>query len=62
MLKAIESIKKGEFLKLKEGAKKTFQLNGYCRQNKAYEISDYSDISEFRYVKKGKKVFTDFEF
>ena len=62
MYNEIETISKGDFLRLKKGAKKTFEMKGYCRENKAYEVSDYGDISEFRYLKKGRLVFTGFEF
>jgi hypothetical protein len=58
----IETLKKDTFFRKKEGAKKTFILNGYCRLNKAYEATNWDDASDFIYIKKGKKVFTNFDF
>lgn len=62
MLVQIEKLSKKDFLKIKDGSKKTYYLLGYCRTNKAYEIGNWDDISESRYIKKGKKVFIGFEF
>jgi hypothetical protein len=61
-MKKINELKKNDFFKRKDGAKKVFILNGYCRINKAYEATNYDDISEFIYLKKGKEVFTNFEY
>lgn len=61
-MEKIENLKKGDFFKKKEGAKKTFYKIQYCRTNKAWECGDWDDISEFIYLKKGKEVFINFEF
>lgn len=61
MLK-IELVKQGDFFKLKETAKKVWVRGAYCRINKAYECQNFDDISDFKYLKKGKEVFIDFEF
>lgn len=58
----IETLKKGEFFKRKEGAAKTFTRGAYCKTNKAYECQNWEDISDFIYLKKGKQVFIDFEY
>lgn len=61
-MEEISTIKKGEFLRKKEGAKKTFCKGDYCKINKAWECQNWDDISDCIYLKKGKLVFTDFEF
>ena len=61
-MKKIEDIKKGEFFKKKEGAKKTYSKGNYCKINKAWECGNWDDISDFIYLKKGKEIFVDFEF
>tara|TARA_R110001606_G_scaffold55944_1_gene135826 strand:- start:646 stop:831 length:186 start_codon:yes stop_codon:yes gene_type:complete len=58
----IESVKLGEFIKRKEGAKKVYTRGAYCRMNKAYECGNWEDISDFIYIKKGKEVFTSFDY
>ena len=60
----IETVKKGEFVRLNRTAKKvkTYIVNGYCRINKAYELSNWDDINEFKYLKKGRFVLTGFDF
>lgn len=58
----IQSLNIGDFFKLTEGSKKVWIRNKYCRINKAYECTNFDDISDFKYLKKGKEVFIDFEF
>lgn len=58
----IEELKNGEFFKRKSGAKKTYQALGYCRTNKKYEASNYDDINDFIYLKKGTVVIIGFDF
>ena len=58
----IEELALGTFFKRKEGAAKTYTRGKYCRTNKAYECQNWDDISDYVYIKKGKPVFTDFEF
>lgn len=61
-MKKIEDLKKGEFFRMREGAKKTYEFKGYCRINRKYEGGNYDDISDSKYIKKGTPVFTNFEF
>jgi len=58
---AIEQIKRGDFFKKKEGAKKTFVRGEYCRINKAYECQNWDDANEYIYLKKGTIVYEDCE-
>lgn len=60
----IETLKKGEFVRLNGTAKKvkTYITNGYCRLNKAYEITNFDDISDVKYLKKGRFVLINFDF
>ncbi len=58
----IENLSIGDFFKRKEGAKKTYTRGSYNRAMKAYECQNWEDINDYVYIKKGKKVFTDFEF
>jgi hypothetical protein len=59
---SIETLAKDEFFKRKETSKKVYLTKGYCRINKAYEAVNWDDISDSIYLKKGKQVFTNFEF
>ena len=61
-MKKINELKKNDFFKRKDGAKKVFIVKGYCRTNKAYECQNWDDISDFIYLKKGKDVFVNFEY
>jgi hypothetical protein len=56
----IEDLKNKDFFKKKKGAKKTFEKNKYCRSNKKFECTNYDDINEFIYLKKGTKIYIDF--
>lgn len=58
----IENLRIGDFFKRKEGAKKTYVRGAYSRTMKAYECQNWDDISDYVFIKKGKEVFTDFEF
>ena len=58
----IGSLKKNEFLKLKADAKKVYQFDGYCRQNKKYAGTDYDDFCRQVYRKKDCVVYIGFEF
>jgi hypothetical protein len=53
---------KREFIKRKADSKTTYITGGYCRFNKAYEITDWNNINKTMYLKKGTEVFIDFEF
>ncbi len=61
-MKSIETLKKGEFFKRKESAKKVYEKSVYCRENKKYECVNFDDINDFIYLKKGTKVFVNFDF
>ena len=52
----IEELPNGEFFRRKEGAKKLYQKEGYCRYNKKYECGNYDDINDYIYLKKGTVV------
>lgn len=58
----IQEVKKGDVLKIRAFGKQIYLKGNYCRLNKAYECQNYFDISDFRYLKKDKIVFTEFEF
>tara|TARA_B110000259_G_scaffold171486_1_gene203003 strand:- start:542 stop:724 length:183 start_codon:yes stop_codon:yes gene_type:complete len=58
MYKNIEDLKNGDVFSKKQGAKKEFSKDTYCRSNKAYECTNLEDIGDFTYIKKGKKVYT----
>jgi hypothetical protein len=49
----VENIKRGELVKRKATAKKTFVRGDYYRESKRYELQDYDDVGSFIYVKKG---------
>ncbi|MEN9446625.1 MAG: hypothetical protein RL728_1137 [Bacteroidota bacterium] len=53
---AIEEVKKGELIALRPGGK-SFVKGDYNRSLKKYEVTDYNDISNFKYLKKGRIVF-----
>ena len=57
MIKKIEELKNGEVFSKKQGSKKEFSKDLYCRINKAYECTNLENINEFIYLKKGKEVF-----
>lgn len=61
-MKTIESLKPGEFFKRKSDSKKVYQRGSFCRSSKKYAGEDWDDISREIYIKKGTKVFTEFEF
>ena len=48
---AVKDIRKGEFVKKKKGAKKTYRVEGYDRANRKYALQDWDDISRVLYVK-----------
>lgn len=61
----IESLKAGEFVKIivnGEAGLAVWQVAGYCRINRAYEIESMNDISVSRFLKKGKQVYAGFTY
>lgn len=64
-MKDINTLEKGAYFMLKEGKpseKNVWQYDGYCRVNKKYCATKFTDHCHQIYRKKGTKVFTDFEF
>lgn len=57
----IEKVKKGDFFRPLK-VKKVYIQKGYDRMNKKYEVQDFNDISNFKYLKKGTKVIIGFTF
>ena len=55
----IEQLNTGDTFRKKEGAKKLYERGAYCRENKAYECTNYEDINDFIYLKKGKQIFPE---
>ena len=56
----IEKVEKGEFIKVLNSQgkpqKKIWEVDGYCRTNKAYMLTDVEDFCNEKALKKGKKV------
>jgi hypothetical protein len=57
----IELVPIGEFVRIPNG-KKVYTRRPYDRENKKYELADYYDISNFKYIKKGTLVEINFDF
>lgn len=56
---SIETLRKGELIKLFRAGKptkKTYEVDGYCKFNKAYQITDITDFCADRYIKKGTQI------
>lgn len=58
----IKSLKKGDFFKRKESAKKVYTKQDYDRDERKYICHDESDISNFLYLKGDTKVFIGFDY
>ena len=58
----IEKVKKGEFLKRKPDAKKTYTRGDYARTHSRYRIDDWDDISRDMLLSKGTLVWVGFTF
>ena len=61
MIVEIEKVKKGDFVRMPSG-KKVYIFKGYDRSLRKYELQDYWDISNFKYIKKGTKIEIGFDF
>lgn len=62
---AIETLAKGEFVKVIRAGKagnKVYQVEGYCRFNKAYMVTDCDDVSSEKALKKGTQVAVGFDY
>ena len=58
----LKDVKKGEFIRRKADAKKTFTKGDYLRSEKRFECNDWDDISRAVYLKGTTKVFIGFTF
>lgn len=58
----VQDIPKGEFVRRKADAKKTYTKGSYCKFSKAWELHDESDISRSIFVKKNTILFVGFEY
>ncbi len=58
----IEKVKKGEFLKRKPDAQKTYTRGDYDRTYGRYRIDDWDDISRDMLIRKGTLVWVGFTF
>lgn len=59
---AVETIKQGEYVKRKADAKKVYIRGEYCRESKAYELTDAEDMNRQIYVKKGAVLYVGFTY
>lgn len=59
---AIETVKKGTFVRKTPTSKKTYKVGDYDKDDGKYELHDEDDISRSVYVKKGTKVYVGFEY
>ncbi|UOL48592.1 hypothetical protein QGX12_gp052 [Pseudomonas phage Kremar] len=59
---AVESIKKGEFVKRKENAKGVFVRGDYDQSSKRYSLVDTEDHCREVWVKKGTMLFVGFDY
>ena len=62
MLIEIQKVKKGDFIRRKPEAKKTYQYAGWCNECKGYQIDDCDDISRCMYLKKNTLVDVGFTY
>ncbi len=58
----IETLKKGDFFKRKPDAKEVYVKADYCREDKKYQATKWSDHCAYLGFKKGTLVFVEFEF
>jgi hypothetical protein len=58
----LRSVTKGDFVKRKADSKKVYQLVGWCRFNKKYQLQDVEDISHCLYLKGMTQVFIGFDY
>ena len=61
-LAAVETIKRGEFVRRKEGASKTYQRGEYDKTTKRFSLTDCDDANREIFVKKGTKLFVGFSY
>ena len=58
----IKNLKKGEFIKRSETAKRVYIKGDYDRATKSFSCIAYDDINQEIFIKANKNVFYDFEF
>ena len=56
----VERLMKGEVVRRKKDAKKTYRVDGYCRYERKYLLADEDDISREIAVKKGTLLYAGF--
>lgn len=61
-LVAVESIKRGEFVRRKPDATKTYTRGEYDASSKRYSLVDCDDANREVWVKKGTKLFVGFSY
>ena len=61
-MKKIEDLKKGDLFKLNSETEIVRVHEGYNGSTRKYSYCRFDDVSSFRQMKKGTKVFVDFEF
>lgn len=60
--KKVEDIKRGEFVRRKVNANKTYIRGDYCRENERYSLQDTEDMCREIFVKKGTLLHVGFTF
>lgn len=58
----VESIKRGEYVRRKADATKTYVRGAYDPTSKRYSLEDFDDIGREIFVPKGTKLFVGFSF
>lgn len=58
----VESIKKGEYVRRKADANKTYVRGSYDPSTKRYSLEDADDMNREVWVKKGTKLFVGFTY
>lgn len=61
-LAAVETIKRGEFVKRKPDATKVYTRGDYDRSSGKFSLVDAEDINREVWVKKGTKLFVGFSY
>jgi len=61
-LVAVESIKRGEFVRRKADAVKTYQRGEYDKTSKRYSLVDCDDMNREVFVKRGTLLFVGFSY
>ncbi len=58
----VEQIKKGEYVRRKADAVKTYIRGEYDKSSKRFSLVDCDDINRELFVKRGTELFTDFTY